>query len=121
VYRVNWFNRGDDGKFLWPGFGENLRVLQWVIDRCRGRAKGVETPIGHLPRREELNVDGLSLADGALDRLLAIDREGWVEALRSQSEFFARFGTRLPKEMMQEHDHLKERIEAKGAPVTAHR
>ena len=131
VYRVNWFNRGDDGKFLWPGFGENLRVLQWVIDRCRGRAKGVESPIGYLPDRAELNTKGLKLPDGALDRLLAIDREGWTEALHSQSEFFARFGTRLPKEMMREHDGLRERLEAKGvgprpmkekgATVSAHR
>ena len=114
VYRVNWFNRGDDGKFLWPGFGENLRVLQWVIDRCRGRAKGVESPIGYLPDRAELNTEGLSLPDGALDRLLAIDREGWTEALHSQSGFFARFGTRLPKEMRREHDGLRERLKARG-------
>ncbi len=114
VYRVNWFNRGDDGKFLWPGFGENLRVLQWVIDRCRGRAKGVESPIGYLPDRAELNTEGLNLPDGALDRLLAIDREGWTEALHSQSGFFARFGTRLPKEMRREHDGLRERLKARG-------
>jgi len=114
VYRVNWFNRGEDGKFLWPGFGENLRVLQWVIDRCRGRAKGVETPIGYLPDRNELNTRGLDLSKDALDRLLAIDRNGWAEALRSQSEFFGRFGDRLPKAMLQEHDHLKDRIDAKG-------
>jgi len=115
VYRVNWFNRSEDGKFLWPGFGENLRVLQWVIDRCRGRAKGVESPIGYLPDRSELNTKGLDLSKDALDRLLAIDRNGWAEALRSQSEFFARFGDRLPKEMLQEHDHLRDRINAKGS------
>jgi phosphoenolpyruvate carboxykinase (GTP) len=111
IYRVNWFNRGNDGEFLWPGFGENLRVLQWVIDRCRGRARGVETPIGYLPAANELNTEGLDLSESVLNRLMAIDREGWAEALRSQSEFFARFGTRLPKEMMREHDSLKERIE----------
>ncbi len=124
VYRVNWFNRGDDGKFLWPGFGENLRVLQWVIDRCRGRARGVESPIGYLPDRAELNTEGLNLPDGALDRLLAVDREGWTEALHSQSDFFARFGARIPKEIMREHDGLRERLEAKGGgprPATAKR
>jgi phosphoenolpyruvate carboxykinase (GTP) len=121
VYRVNWFNRGDDGKFLWPGFGDNLRVLQWVIDRCRGRARGVETPIGYLPAPGELNVEGLNLAPGALDRLLAIDRQGWRDALLSQAEFFGRFGARLPKEMMREHESLKARLEGKGAAVPVHR
>jgi phosphoenolpyruvate carboxykinase (GTP) len=114
IYRVNWFNRGDDGTFLWPGFGENLRVLQWVIDRCRGRARGIESPIGWLPRPGELKLEGLTLAPGALDHLLSIDRDGWAGALLSQSEFFARFGARLPKEMLQEHDGLAERIEGKG-------
>ena len=81
-----------------------------VIDRCRGRARGVATPIGWLPRPDELNLEGLTLAPGALDRLLSIDRAGWAGALRSQSEFFARFGARLPQEMQQEHDGLAERI-----------
>ncbi len=113
VFRVNWFNRGADGKFLWPGFGENLRVLQWVIGRCRGRLSAEETPIGYLPRRADLDVEGLNLASGALDRLLEIDRQGWLDALKSQKEFFARFGDRLPATMRDEHDNLKARIEGK--------
>ncbi|HXH28025.1 MAG TPA: phosphoenolpyruvate carboxykinase (GTP), partial [Candidatus Polarisedimenticolia bacterium] len=95
VFRVNWFLRDEDGRFLWPGFGENLRVLQWVIDRCHGKASAHETPIGLVPTEEALNVEGLGLAPGTLRRLLAIDRDGWLTALRTQDEFFDTFGSRL--------------------------
>ena len=110
VFRLNWFQRGDDGRFLWPGFGQNLRVLQWIIDRCRGAGGAVETPIGLLPAPGALNVEGLDLPTADLDRLFAIDRHGWIEALRTQDEFFAGFGDRLPREMRLEHDGLEARL-----------
>ena len=98
---------------MWPGFGENLRVLRWIIERCGGNGRALETPIGLLPSPGDLDVDGLDLPPASLERLLAIDRRGWIDALRSQDEFFARFEARLPEEMRQEHDSLERRL--KGA------
>jgi phosphoenolpyruvate carboxykinase (GTP) len=110
VFRVNWFLRDEAGRFLWPGFGQNLRVLQWVIERCHGKAEARDSPIGLLPADAALNIDGLDLAPDALRRLLAIDRDGWLTALRTQDEFFDTFGRRLPGAMRQEHDALEARL-----------
>jgi phosphoenolpyruvate carboxykinase (GTP) len=110
IFRLNWFMRGDDGRFLWPGFGENLRVLKWVIDRCRGGGEASETPIGFLPPRGALDIEDLDVPPASLDRLLSVDRQGWLDALESQAEFFARFGRRLPEEMRREHDALGRRL-----------
>ncbi len=120
IFRLNWFMRGEDGRFLWPGFGENLRVLRWAIERCRGRGEAVETPIGFLPDRGALDVEGLDLQHAALDRLLAIDHHGWLDALRTQEEFFARFGSRLPEQLRREHDALERRLK-EGRPRTGSR
>jgi phosphoenolpyruvate carboxykinase (GTP) len=96
VFRVNWFRRDASGRFLWPGFGENLRVLDWVIQRCKGAGGAGETPIGYLPTRAALDRRGLDVSDEALAELLSVDRDGWRANLRSQAEFFAKFGDRLP-------------------------
>ena len=119
IFRVNWFNRGDDGRFIWPGFGENLRVLRWVIERCHGRGEAVETPIGVMPTKSGIDTGGLQLPPGAVDRLLAVDHEGWLRALASQEEFFDRFGDRLPNAMRVEHESLRTRL--KGARAGAAR
>jgi phosphoenolpyruvate carboxykinase (GTP) len=113
IFRVNWFRRDAGGRFLWPGFGENLRVLQWVIERCQGGGGAVETPIGHLPTASALNRRGLDLSDQALAELLAVDRDGWRANLRGQEEFFARFGDRLPAGIREQHDALARRLRAK--------
>ncbi|MEE9229092.1 MAG: phosphoenolpyruvate carboxykinase (GTP) [Acidobacteriota bacterium] len=110
VYRVNWFRTGEDGHFLWPGFGENMRVLQWIIARCRGEGRAIETPIGCVPAPDAIDVEGLNLSPGAMDRLFEIDHEGWIAALESQSALFDRFEDRLPQEMRQEHDALEKRL-----------
>ncbi len=115
IFRVNWFMRGDDGKFLWPGFGENLRVLRWMIERCNGRGKAVETPIGLLPAPGAIEVGDLPLASGAMDRLLSIDRDGWLAALNTQDEFFGSLGPHLPRELQAEHEGLAQRLH--GGPV----
>ena len=112
IFRVNWFNRDDSGKFIWPGFGDNLRVLQWVIDRCEGKAQSVSTPIGVMPTKDAIDVEGLNLPAGAMDRLLEVDREGWERALRGQEEFFDQFGARLPQEMRQENEALRQRLQS---------
>jgi phosphoenolpyruvate carboxykinase (GTP) len=113
IFRVNWFRRDAAGRFLWPGFGENLRVLQWVIERCQGGGEAVETPIGNLPTAKALNRRGLDLSDEALAELLAVDRDGWRANLRGQEDFFARFGDRLPAEMREQQEAFARRLRSK--------
>src|SRR2546422_10724500 len=111
IFRVNWFRRDEDGKFLWPGFGQNLRVLQWVIERCRGGDGAVEAPIGLLPAKGALDTEGLGLDGASVDKLFSIDVEGWRTALRSQSEFLDRFGPRMPAGILDEHRALEARLQ----------
>jgi phosphoenolpyruvate carboxykinase (GTP) len=113
VFRINWFRRDAEGRFLWPGFGENLRVLQWVIERCRGGGRGEESPIGYLPGRRGIDTDGLDLAPGTMDELLAVDRGAWLTNHRGQGEFFERFGDRLPAGMRAEWAALGRRLRAR--------
>ncbi|HET8564778.1 MAG TPA: phosphoenolpyruvate carboxykinase domain-containing protein, partial [Candidatus Binatia bacterium] len=113
IFRVNWFQRDEKGKFLWPGFGENLRVLRWVIERCKGAGQADETPIGYVPKPSSLN-GGLGISQADLKQLLEVDREGWSANLRSQSEFFDKFGDHLPRGIREQHDALARRLKAKG-------
>ena len=111
VFRVNWFRTGAGGRFLWPGFGENLRVVKWVLERCSGSGEAVDTPIGAVPSRDAIDRKGIDLSDDALDELLRVDFAEWIEAVQGQQEFFATFGDRLPAGIQEEHDHLARRIE----------
>jgi phosphoenolpyruvate carboxykinase (GTP) len=106
VFYVNWFRTGDDGKFLWPGFGENIRVLKWITERVRGEGKTQESPIGLLPAADALDQRGLSLPAGTMDKLLAVDVAGWREEAERQRQFLAKFGDRMPREMWQQHETL---------------
>ena len=119
IFRVNWFRRDQDGKLLWPGFGQNLRVLQWVIDRCRGGTGAVESPIGLLPAKGALDLDGLGLDEAAAEKLFALDVEGWKAALRSQSEFLDRFGARMPDGIRAEHKALEARLQLSQVSTSA--
>ncbi|WP_313716119.1 phosphoenolpyruvate carboxykinase (GTP) [Arsenicicoccus bolidensis] len=110
IFQVNWFRKDDDGKFVWPGFGENSRVLAWVVDRLEGKAEGVESPIGLLPKPEEINTDGLDLTDEQLATALAFDKAGWEQELPMVEEWFGKFGDELPAELRAELDGLKERV-----------
>jgi phosphoenolpyruvate carboxykinase (GTP) len=96
IFHVNWFRQDDAGKFLWPGFGENLRVLRWIIDRCKGSAQARDTAIGQLPRPQDLDTQGLDLAPGALDELLAVDPASWRTEFKGIAEYFGEFATRIP-------------------------
>jgi len=111
VYSVNWFRKGKDGNFLWPGFGENSRVLKWIFERCEGKAGAVETAIGRLPTPESLDLDGLDLNAENLDALLQVDREGWLEELPMIREYYAQFGDRMPSELSSLVDHLEEALQ----------
>jgi phosphoenolpyruvate carboxykinase (GTP) len=110
IFRVNWFRRNEQNKFIWPGFGDNLRVLRWVFERCRGGGKAQETAIGYLPTAEALNGGGLKISRSDLEHLLAIDRDGWRQNLKSQAEYFNTFGDHLPAGIKQEHDALAKRL-----------
>ena len=90
VFHVNWFRKGDDGKFLWPGFGDNLRVLEWMIRRVEGSVAATETPIGHLPVAGDLNLEGVALSDEARTKLFGLDRAGWQAEFASLGEYLAR-------------------------------
>ncbi len=110
IYYVNWFRRNDDGGFLWPGFGENSRVLKWVIDRMEGQAAAVETPIGHVPAPGALDIDGLDVTEDDLQKALAVDVEEWKKEIPEITEWFEKFGEQLPAVLWTELDGLKARL-----------
>jgi len=112
IFRVNWFQRSDQGKFLWPGFGQNLRVLRWVIERSKGAGQAEETPIGYVPKASSLNGDDFNMPQADLNHLFAIDREGWKQNLKSQGEYFDKFGDHLPAGIKDEHKALAARLKA---------
>ena len=107
IFHVNWFRTDDEGHFIWPGFGDNLRVLLWILDRCEGKVDAVETEIGFVPNKEDLQLEGLDLSDEVVDELLSIDIDAWKEDLANQREFFAQFGDKLPKEIKDSMDTLE--------------
>ncbi|WP_026802327.1 phosphoenolpyruvate carboxykinase (GTP) [Arenimonas oryziterrae] len=106
VFHVNWFRKGSDGKFLWPGFGDNLRVLEWMLKRVGGDAGAVETPIGHIPKADDLNTAGLDLPAAVLDQLLAVDRAGWQAEMQAIGEYFAGYGERTPAPLAAEQQRI---------------
>jgi phosphoenolpyruvate carboxykinase (GTP) len=112
IFCVNWFRKDEDGRFLWPGYGENSRVLEWVFRRCAGDADAVETPIGYVPSTDAINTDGLDISEQQLSKLLAVDPELWHAQLPQVREHFARFGDRLPKELRAQFEQLEKRLEA---------
>src|SRR4051812_33625227 len=110
IFYVNWFRKDHDGKFLWPGFGENSRVLAWVFERCAGRAGARETAIGLLPEEGAIDRAGLDVSDEAMEELLSVDTEAWKEQLPQVREHFAKFGDDLPAELQQQLDALEQRL-----------
>jgi phosphoenolpyruvate carboxykinase (GTP) len=112
IYYVNWFRKSSEGDFLWPGFGDNGRVLKWVFERCGGKAEGVETPIGTVPAPGELDLEGLALDAADLEELLAVDVEGWLAEIPLIREYYSQFGVRLPSGLQAELDQLEARLEA---------
>jgi phosphoenolpyruvate carboxykinase (GTP) len=115
IFYVNWFRKGADGKFLWPGYGENSRVLKWVFERVHGTAQAVDTPIGRLPAAGALDLAGLKLSDTALDELLHVDIEGWSNELPVMKQHFEKFGSRLPKGLRDELNALEQRLASANA------
>jgi phosphoenolpyruvate carboxykinase (GTP) len=112
IFYVNWFRKSDQGKFLWPGYGENSRVLKWVFERCDGKAKAVATPIGNVPTPDAIDRSGLPVSDNDIKALLAVDKEGWLAEIPSIREHFAKFGDRLPQGLVDEVNALEKRLKA---------
>ncbi len=112
IFHVNWFRLDSAGNFLWPGYGENVRVLEWILKRCHGEADAVETPIGHVPKPGDLDRRGLDVSEATMKELLAVDAAEWRNELASMREFFGKFGDKLPKEMTTQVDSLEKRLGA---------
>ena len=110
IFQVNWFLKGPDGRFLWPGFGENLRVLDWILDRVSGTVPSIDSPIGLLPREQDLDLAGLDLAPGAVEQLFAVDREAWQSEADATERYFDIFGARLPDGMRRQLAELRARL-----------
>ncbi len=110
IFNVNWFRTDDDGNFIWPGFGDNMRVLMWILDRCEGKVDAVETPIGYEPRPEDINLEGLDIDTSVVADLLSVDKDLWKEEAAGIREFYAQFGDRLPKELAKQLDNLEARL-----------
>ena len=110
IFNVNWFRTDDEGHFIWPGFGDNLRVLEWILKRCEGKADAAETPIGFVPHAEDINIEGLEISLDTLKGLLDVDRDLWKSETEGITEFYAKFGNKLPAELRHQLDALKARL-----------
>jgi len=110
IYYVNWFRKDADGRFVWPGFGENSRVLKWIVERLNGVADGVRTPIGILPSAADLDTEGLDLSARDLDLLLSVDPEAWREEAALIPAHLETFGEHMPKELWEEYEALVDRL-----------
>lgn len=111
IYHVNWFRKDASGKFLWPGFGENARVLKWIFERTEGDSPATLTPIGYVPTKESLDLSGLSIADAALQELLSVDTEAWKEEAKELASYFSLFGSHLPDGIRDQLNALRDRFQ----------
>lgn len=110
IFQANWFRKDKQGKFLWPGFGENLRVLQWVLDRCQNKVDAEQTPIGYLPKAANIDYDGLDLSENTKRELFAIDKDGWREELAAIDSYFSTFGKRTPQAFAEQRDRISNQL-----------
>jgi phosphoenolpyruvate carboxykinase (GTP) len=109
IFMVNWF-RKQDGKFLWPGYGENSRVIKWICEQVSGTGKSVSTPIGTMPAAGAIDTDGLNIGDTAMQTLFDVDRERWLQEVASIKAYYATLGDRLPKEIWSQVEALEQRL-----------
>jgi phosphoenolpyruvate carboxykinase (GTP) len=111
IYCVNWFRKDEDGKWLWPGFGDNIRVLKWIFGRCAGTESAVKTPIGYLPEAKGIDLSGLDKNNINLPLLLSVDKNSWMDEIDLIKEHYAQFGDRLPKELKSQLAELEKRFQ----------
>ena len=110
IFNVNWFRTDDEGHFVWPGFGDNMRVLNWILDRCEGKADAVETAIGYVPKPEDIDLTGLDMDMDTLKGILTVDHDVWVQEANEIEEHYKKFGDKLPKELRHQLDTLKKNL-----------
>ena len=110
IFHVNWFRTDDEGHFIWPGFGDNMRVLLWILDRCAGKADAVETPIGYVPNAEDINIEGLDISRDTIRELLTVDKEAWLADVENIKDFYKLVGDHVPAEMYDELEALEARL-----------
>jgi phosphoenolpyruvate carboxykinase (GTP) len=110
IFRVNWFRKDDDGKFLWPGYGENVRILKWIVERIRGTGKAVETPVGHVPAPGAVELDGLGMPPSRFQAALSVQSDEWRQALEELGGFYDQFGGRMPAPIRQAHEETLRRL-----------
>ncbi len=110
IFHVNWFRTDSKGRFLWPGFSENIRVLKWIVDRINGRGEAVKTPIGYVPTPDSLDLEGLDISSDALEEMLRVDTDAWLKEFEDLKEFFISLGDKLPRELRHELDNLESRL-----------
>jgi len=112
IYTTNWFRKGEDGKFIWPGYGENMRVLKWIIDRIEGTAKGVEHMVGISPAYEEMNWNGLNFGADQFKSVTSISKTEWQAELNMHGELFTQLAHHLPKELVQTKQQIEQKLAA---------
>ena len=110
IFNVNWFRTDDEGNFEWPGFGDNLRVVEWILGRCFGEKDAVETELGYEPKPEDINLEGVDVTLDTVKDILGVDKELWLEECKGIREYYAQFGDKLPKKLAQELDDLEARL-----------
>ena len=110
IFHVNWFRTNKEGEFLWPGFSDNLRVIEWIIERCKNKIGAVETPIGHVPHKDDIDLDGMDIDDSVMEQLLNVPDEEWKQEIAEVKKFYEQFGDRLPDELKQEIHDLEKRL-----------
>jgi phosphoenolpyruvate carboxykinase (GTP) len=117
IFQVNWFRKGDDGRFLWPGFGDNSRVIEWIVRRIEGEVGSTDSAIGHLPELNDLDVSGLDISHDDLQSLFAVNEQSWLDECDLTEEFFEKFGARLPSALSAELASLRYRLTHEGSPA----
>jgi phosphoenolpyruvate carboxykinase (GTP) len=110
IFNVNWFRKDENGKWLWPGYGENMRILEWIFNACDNTVETIDTPIGFVPNKKDINVKGIDSVAANLDELLSVNAEKWLEECELINDHYANFGTYLPKELAEEFVALKNRL-----------
>jgi phosphoenolpyruvate carboxykinase (GTP) len=112
IYSANWFRVDEEGNFIWPGFGENIRVLKWIIDRVKGHVPAKETPLGLVPNYEDLTLDGLDFPKEKFEKLYAVNKDEWTQETADIEEFLSKFGSRMPQAIWERYRALKKRLAA---------
>jgi phosphoenolpyruvate carboxykinase (GTP) len=112
IFMVNWFRKSEDGKYLWPGYGENMRVLKWIIDRAVGRAGAMETPIGHTPRLGDLDLRGIDATADAIEKALRVDRDEWEKELEAHGDWLESLGGTVPEALRLQRQLLVSSLKA---------